>query len=85
MNQTTTESLIPADKDFKGPRFLVGVRIGNAIKSELYDPGKLIIRVGIQVMVNTEQGIQMGVIASNKIPNIVIKTTIQITLRHLYT
>lgn len=36
----------------------------------LYDPGKLDIRVGTQVMVETEQGIQMGIIASNKIPNI---------------
>ena len=70
MNQTTTPNSIPSQKEFTGPRFLIGVRIGNAPKSELYDPGKLDIRVGIQVMVETEQGIQMGIIASNKIPNI---------------
>ena len=64
------ESSIPLQEEPKGPRFLIGVRVGNALKSKLYDPGKLSTRVGTQVMVETEQGIQMGVIASNKIPNI---------------
>ena len=70
MNSTTAENSIPSQEEFMGPRFLIGVRVENAPKSELYDPGKLDIRVGTQVMVETEQGIQMGVIASNKIPNI---------------
>ena len=73
MNQTTTESSIRSQEKFMEPRFLIGVRVENAPKSALYDPGKLNTRVGIQVMVETEQGAQMGVIASNKIPNIIKK------------
>ena len=70
MKQTGTKSAIPLEKKLTEPRFLIGVRIENDSKSKLYDPGQLDIRVGIQVMVETEEGIQMGVIASNKIPNI---------------
>ena len=74
MNSTITDNSISSQDELRVPRFLIGVRIGGALKSELYDPGKLNTRVGVQVMVETEQGIQMGVIASNKIPNIVTKT-----------
>ena len=70
MNQTLIENPSSLQEKFNRPPFLVGVRIENAPKSELYDPGKLNIRVGAQVMVETESGIRMGVIASNKIPNI---------------
>ena len=51
------------------PRFVIGVRVLNQIKSELYDPGDLKLKVGMTVMVNTQQGLKMGVVASNKIPN----------------
>lgn len=70
MNTTIKKKLIPSQGEFAGPRFLIGVRIQNTLKSQLYDPGRLNIRVGIQVMVETENGIQMGIVASNKIPNI---------------
>jgi cell fate regulator YaaT (PSP1 superfamily) len=49
--------------------FVIGVRALNQVKSSLYDPGDLQLSVGAQVMVNTQQGLKMGVIASNKIPN----------------
>lgn len=51
------------------PRFLIGIRINNQIKSELYDPKGLNLRVGTSVMVNTSQGLKMGLVASNKIIN----------------
>ncbi len=51
------------------PRFLIGVRVIAQTKSELYNPGDLRLKVGATVMVNTRQGLKMGVVASNKIPN----------------
>ncbi len=69
MNQTT-KSPPPPQNEIREPRFLIGVRIGDALKTVLHDQGKLDLRVGTDVMVESEQGIQMGVIASNKIPNI---------------
>ena len=53
----------------KQPRFLIGVRILDQVKSVLYDPGELNLKVGMTVMVNTKQGLKMGVIASNKVIN----------------
>ena len=74
MNNTIADNSISSQEEFTEPRFLIGVRVGNALKSEMYDPGGLNTRVGTHVMVETEQGIQMGVIASNKIPDIRKKT-----------
>ena len=54
----------------KIPSFLIGVRIEGAPKSRLYDPGKQNFRVGTQVIVESDNGAQTGIIASNKIPNI---------------
>ena len=54
----------------KIPSFLIGVRIEGAPKSTLYDPGKQNFRVGTQVIVESANGAQTGIIASNKIPNI---------------
>jgi cell fate regulator YaaT (PSP1 superfamily) len=51
------------------PKFLIGVRISNQAKSQLYDPKELKLRVGITVMVNSNQGLKMGLVASNKIIN----------------
>ena len=51
------------------PKYLVGIRINNQVKSELYDPKNLKLRVGMSVMVNTNQGLKLGVVASNKIIN----------------
>ena len=50
------------------PSFLIGVRIDGAPKSRLYDPGKQNFRVGTQVIVESDNGAQTGIIASNKIP-----------------
>ena len=51
------------------PKFLIGVRISNQAKSQLYDPKELKLRVGMTVMVNSNQGIKLGLVASNKIIN----------------
>ncbi|MZH03615.1 MAG: sporulation protein [Nitrospinae bacterium] len=51
------------------PKFVIGVRVIDQIKSELYNPGDLQLKVGMKVMVNTQQGLKMGVVASNKILN----------------
>ena len=51
------------------PKYLIGIRINNQAKSELYDPKDLKLRVGISVMVNTNEGLKLGVVASNKIIN----------------
>ena len=51
------------------PKFLIGVRISNQAKSQLYDPKELKLRVGMTVMVNSNQGLKMGLVASNKIIN----------------
>jgi cell fate regulator YaaT (PSP1 superfamily) len=51
------------------PKFLIGIRINNQAKSQLYDPKELKLRVGMTVMVNSNQGLKMGLVASNKIIN----------------
>jgi cell fate regulator YaaT (PSP1 superfamily) len=81
MNQILIEKVKLPEEPFKGPRFLIGVRVENGPKSALFDPGKLNIRVGVQVMVETDQGIQIGVVASNKIPNIIQKDVAKRILR----
>ena len=81
MNQILIEKPELPEESFKGPRFLIGVRVENAPKSALFDPGKLNVRVGTQVMVETNQGIQIGVVASNKIPNIIQKDAAKRILR----
>ncbi|NIQ01984.1 MAG: sporulation protein [Nitrospinaceae bacterium] len=51
------------------PKFLIGVRVRGSLKSELCDPGSLVLRVGEQVVVDTEDGPKIGNIVSNKIIN----------------
>ena len=51
------------------PKFVIGVRVIDQIKSELYNPGDLRLKVGMTVMINTQQGLKMGVVASNKVLN----------------
>jgi len=51
------------------PKFLIGIRINNQVKSQLYDPNELKLRVGITVIVNSNEGLKMGLVASNKIIN----------------
>ncbi|MDH5763586.1 MAG: regulatory iron-sulfur-containing complex subunit RicT [Nitrospinota bacterium] len=52
------------------PKFVIGVRIRGTLKSELCSPQNLNLRVGTQVMVDTDEGIKIGQVVSNKIINI---------------
>jgi cell fate regulator YaaT (PSP1 superfamily) len=52
------------------PKFVIGTRIRGSLKSELCNPQNLNLRVGMQVMVNTNDGSKMGQVVSNKIINI---------------
>ncbi|SVA00834.1 uncharacterized protein METZ01_LOCUS53688 [marine metagenome] len=51
------------------PKFLIGIRINKQVKSTLYDPKNLKLRVGMSVIINTSEGLKMGLVASNKIKN----------------
>ena len=62
-------------------RFVIGVRILDQVKSALYNPGDLKLKVGKTVMGNTDQGLKMGVIASNKLPNFRQDSTFNRVLR----
>ena len=70
MIQAPKKGPILPKKQPKIPSFLIGVRIEGTPKSILYDPGKHNFRVGTQVVVESTNGAQTGIIASNKIPNI---------------
>jgi cell fate regulator YaaT (PSP1 superfamily) len=70
MAQVSNNDPTLTKKHVKRSPFLIGVRIEGASKSKLYDPGKNNFRVGTQVVVESNDGPQMGIIASNKIPNI---------------
>lgn len=58
-----------ATQEPETPRFVMGVRVKGQDKSLLCDPGTLKLRVGMQVMVETGQGVKLGKVASNKIVN----------------
>ena len=51
------------------PKFVIGTRIRGSLKSELCNPQNLNLRVGVQVMVDTNDGSKMGQVVSNKIIN----------------
>jgi len=51
------------------PKFVIGVRVRGSLKSESCNPQNLILRVGMQVMVDTPDGPKMGQVVSNKIIN----------------
>ncbi len=70
MDQTLTEEQAKPKEENKEPRFLIGIRIGDTFKSELFDPVKLNLRVGMQVVAETSYGTELGVVASNKVPNL---------------
>ena len=70
MTQALKENTTLPKKHPKIPSFLIGVRIEGSPKSRLHDPGKENFRVGTQVVVESDNGAQTGIIASNKIPNI---------------
>lgn len=52
------------------PKFVIGIRTRGSLKSELFDPEGLTLRVGTSVMVESEDGPKMGQVVSNKIVNI---------------
>jgi cell fate regulator YaaT (PSP1 superfamily) len=66
---STAEKTKNTEAILKPPKFLIGIRINNQVKSQLYDPKELKLRVGMTVMVNSNQGLIMGFVASNKIIN----------------
>ena len=70
MIQALKEDSTLPKKHPKKPSFLIGVRTEGSFKSTLHDPGKQNFRVGTQVVVESDNGAQTGIIASNKIPNI---------------
>jgi len=70
MIQALKEDPTLPKKHSKKPSFLIGVRTEGSFKSTLHDPGKQNFRVGTQVIVESANGAQTGIIASNKIPNI---------------
>ncbi len=49
---------------------MIGVRVRGRDKTEQFDPGDLVLRVGARVMVHSQDGAQLGVVASNKVLNI---------------
>ncbi|MDG1842887.1 MAG: sporulation protein, partial [Nitrospinaceae bacterium] len=71
MIDSMKEDLTLPKKHSKKTKFLIGVRIENFSKSILHDPGKQNFRVGTEVMVESDNGAKTGIIASNKIPNII--------------
>ena len=66
---STAEKIKNSQTPPSEPKFLIGIRINNQVKSQLYDPKGLNLRVGTSVIVNTNQGLKMGIVASNKIIN----------------
>ena len=68
MNTLPPAQDIP-QKETKTPRFLIGVRLKNRERSRQFDPGSLQLRVCTQVMVESKHGVQMGIVASNKVAN----------------
>jgi len=50
-------------------RFLIGIRVRDKGKSELFDPGQLKLKVGMTVIIESGNNQELGVVASNKIIN----------------
>jgi len=67
--ESNTEKIKNNQTSTKKPKFLIGIRINNQFKSQLHDPRDLNLRVGTPVIVNTNQGLKLGTVASNKIIN----------------
>ena len=52
------------------PKFVIGIRVPGSLKSELFDPKNLALRVGTSVVVEYEDGPKVGRVVSNKIINV---------------
>lgn len=70
MNSTTQE---PQKSTQASPRFLIGIRVRDKGKSELFDPCQLKLKVGMTVVVESGNNQEMGIVASNKIINFIKK------------
>ncbi|MCF8720368.1 PSP1 domain-containing protein [Nitrospina gracilis] len=68
LNPNTTESGTCTESS--RPKFVIGVRLRGRDKTQACDPLTLSLRVGMEVMVETEDGPQIGIVASNKILNV---------------
>jgi cell fate regulator YaaT (PSP1 superfamily) len=55
------------------PKFLIGIRVRDKGKSELFDPGQLKLKVGMTVVVESGHNQELGIVASNKIINFIKK------------
>jgi cell fate regulator YaaT (PSP1 superfamily) len=56
-------------KDPQFPRFVIGIRYKGNDRSTLFDPGNFQLRVGNHVIVQTQKGSMLGIVASNRLPN----------------
>ena len=69
MNTASKEKNNDSESTCEPPRFTIGVRIRGSNKSVRCNPGDFNLRVGMTVIVDTEDGPQLARVASNKIIN----------------
>lgn len=69
MSSATKEKDNGLESASEPPRFTLGVRMRGTNKSVRCNAGNLNLRVGMMVIVNTEDGPQLATVASNKIVN----------------
>ncbi len=68
MNPTSQESSASTQKNTPS-RFLIGIRVRDKGKSELFDPGQLKLKVGMTVIIESGNNQELGIVASNKVIN----------------
>ncbi|MGV7221645.1 MAG: PSP1 domain-containing protein [Nitrospinales bacterium] len=66
---STAEIKNTETKNAQFPRFVIGIRYKGSDRSTLFDPGTFKLSVGGHVMVQTQKGSMLGVVASNRLPN----------------
>jgi cell fate regulator YaaT (PSP1 superfamily) len=69
MNPSSEKSLPTTQKTTTSSRFLIGIRVRDKGKSELFDPGQLKLKVGMLVIIESGNNQEIGIVASNKIIN----------------
>ncbi len=69
MNSPSEKVSTPTQNNVPPPRFLIGIRVRDKGKSELFDPGQLKLKVGMTVIIEAGNNQEMGIVASNKIIN----------------
>lgn len=83
---SASDSFFPAEKKEKAPEEtveVVGVRFRSAGKSYYFDPGRLKLRVGDAVIVETARGIEFGTvnIANRQVPLSTVTPPLRIVMR----